>query len=184
MDKLLHKLTSQNLSRQDTDKKTYNKRILLGSITATIVAATPFLFYLYEYVPDVEIWETPFFTYHSGYYQSANATVWVLMMKFVPLLLSIIWFFTCRHWWYHALLVPIVMFAFQFISAFFQDYKPMDEFHIIWLLPIMAVIFPSIYLIRAKMFNKINDYDKTMEELEEEFMIKPKSFLGKVKQYF
>ena len=34
------------------------------------------------------------------------------------------------------------------------------------------------------MFNKINDADKTLEELEEEFMIKPKTFWGKVKQYF
>ena len=37
----------------------------------------------------------------------------------------------------------------------------MDEFHIIYLLPIMAIIIPSIYLIRAKMFNKINNADKT-----------------------
>ncbi len=29
---------------------------------------------------------------------------------------------------------------------------------------------------RAKMFNKINTVDKTMEELEEEFTIKPRSF--------
>jgi hypothetical protein len=34
------------------------------------------------------------------------------------------------------------------------------------------------------MFHKINDADKTLEELEEEFMIKPKTVWGKVKQYF
>lgn len=48
----------------------------------------------------------------------------------------------------------------------------------------MAIVIPSIYLLRAKMFNKINDANKTMEELEEEFMIKPKGIWGKVKQYF
>jgi hypothetical protein len=48
----------------------------------------------------------------------------------------------------------------------------------------MAIVVPSIYLIRAQMLNKINDASKTMEELEEEFMIKPKSFMEKVKQYF
>ena len=105
-------------------------------------------------------------------------------MKFIPLFLSLIWFFTCRHWWYHALLVPIVMFLFQLISALNFDARYTDEFDIIWLLPLMAIIFPSIYLIRARMFNKINDHDKTMEELEDEFMIKPKTFWGKVKQYF
>jgi hypothetical protein len=30
----------------------------------------------------------------------------------------------------------------------------------------------------------VNNADKTMEELEEEFMVKPKDFMGKLKQYF
>ena len=184
MDRLQHRLTKGNLSRQLTDKKTYNRKIVVGSIIATIIAGTPFLFYLYEYVPDAKVWETYFFTYHSNHYESANTGVWVLMMKFVPLLLSLIWFFTCKHWWYHALLIPIVMFSFQTISAFNDEIIFMDELHIIWLLPFMAFVIPSIYLIRAQMFNKINDHDKTMEELEAEFMIKPKTIWGKVKQYF
>ncbi|WP_339624140.1 hypothetical protein [uncultured Winogradskyella sp.] len=110
--------------------------------------------------------------------------IWVLMTKVIPLLLSLIWFFTCKHWWYHVLIIPVAMFSFQCIGAINDDTRFMDEFHIIYLLPIMAIIFPSIYLIRAKMFNKINDADKTMEELEEEFMFKPKTIWGKVKQYF
>ncbi|WP_282042564.1 hypothetical protein [Winogradskyella flava] len=184
MDKALHKLTKENLSRQHTDKKTHSRKIIIGSIIATVIAGTPFLFYLYEYVPDVKVWETFLFTYNSNHYESANTGVWVLMMKFVPLLLSLIWFFTCKHWWYHALLIPIVMFSFQTISAFNDEIIFMDELHIIWLLPFMAIVIPSIYLIRAQMFNKINDHDKTMEELEAEFMIKPKTIWGKVKQYF
>ncbi len=184
MDRLQHKLTKENLKFRLTDKKSYNRKILLGSIVASFVAATPFLFYLYEYVPDKEEWNTIFGTYRSVEYGSANVAMWVLSMKVVPLLLSFVWFFTCRHWWYHALLVPIAMFSFQLISALNFDARYMDEFDIIWLLPLMAIVFPSIYLIRAKMFNKINNHDKTMEELEEEFMIKPKTFWGKVKQYF
>ncbi|APY07140.1 hypothetical protein BWZ20_01955 [Winogradskyella sp. J14-2] len=184
MDKRQQKLTEENLKFRHTDKKSYNKKIILGSIVASFVAATPFLFYLYEYVPDSEKWETIFGTYSSVEYGSANVAMWVLAMKAVPLLLSLVWFFTCRHWWYHALLVPIAMFTFQFVSALNFDLRYVDEFEIIWLLPIMAIVFPSIYLIRAKMFNKINDAGKTMEELEEEFMIKPKTFWGKIKQYF
>ncbi|WP_232827414.1 hypothetical protein [Winogradskyella aurantiaca] len=185
MIKLLHKLTERNLSRPHTDKISYNKkRILTGSILATLIAGTPFLFYLYEYVPDVQKWDNFLFTYESYYYQSANAAAWIFMMKVIPLILSLIWFFTCKHWWYHALIVPITMFSFQLITFLIEDSKPIDEFQIIWLLPIMALVFPSIYLIRAKMFNKLNDANKTMEELEEEFMIKPKDFMGRLKQYF
>ncbi|NNE31166.1 MAG: hypothetical protein HKN40_02230 [Winogradskyella sp.] len=158
--------------------------MLNGSIIASLIASTPFLFYLYEYVPSTENWETIFGTYHSNEYGDANVAMWVLSMKIIPLVLSLIWFFTCRHWWYHVLIIPIAMFSFQCIGALNDDVRFMDEFHIVYLLPIMAIIFPSIYLIRAKMFSKINDADKTMEELEEEFMLKPKTVWEKVKQYF
>ncbi len=184
MDKLQHKLTKENLKFRQLDKKSYNRKIFLGSLVATLVAATPFLFYLYEFVPDTQKWDTILGTYESTEYGSANVAFWVLSMKIIPLLLSIIWFFTCRHWWYHALLVPITMFTYQFVVALNFDARYLDVADIVWLLPIMAIIFPSIYLIRARMFNKINDHDKTMEELEEEFMIKPKTFWGKIKQYF
>jgi len=184
MSKLQHKLTKESLKFQHTDKRSYNRKILIGSIIATLIAGTPFLFYIYEYVPDTPTWETIFGTYSSNLYGSANVGIWVLMMKFVPLLLSLIWFFTCKHWWYHVLIIPIVMFSFQCISALNDDIIYMDELHIIWLLPFMAIVFPSIYLLRAKMFDKINDHDKTMQELEEEFMFKPKTFWGKISQYF
>ncbi|MEO1031691.1 MAG: hypothetical protein AAFX55_09825 [Bacteroidota bacterium] len=184
MDKLQQKLKEVKLRKLVTDKKHYNRKIVLGSIVATLIAGTPFVFYLHEYVPDTKEWETIFGTYDSQYFESANVAFWVLMMKVIPLLLTLIWFFTCKHWWYHALIVPITMFTFQIVSAIYDDIDPLDEFHILYLLPIMAVVFPSIYLIRARMFDKINDHDKTMEELEEEFMIKPKTIWGKVKQYF
>jgi magnesium-transporting ATPase (P-type) len=183
MDRVQHKLTKERSKNYLTDKENYNRKILSGSIIATLIAGTPFLFYLYEYVPDTKTWETFLFTYESNWFEDASTGIWVLMMKTVPLLLSVIWFFTCKHWWYHVLIVPISMFTFQVVSALSTEIY-MDQLHILYLLPILAIVFPSIYLIRAKMFNQINNADKTMEELEEEFMIKPKTFWGKVKQYF
>lgn len=180
MDKLKQKLTEKKLKPLKTNKK----GLFIGSLVATIVAATPFIFNLYQSVPDVKIWDTYFFTYKSGYYESANVMAWSLMSKFIPLLLICIWFFTNRHWWYHALLVPMSMYIYQIIEAFNDDIEFSEEKNVLFLLPVMAIIVPSIYLIRAKMFNKINEADKSMEELEEEFMIKPKTFWGKVKQYF
>ncbi len=47
-----------------------------------------------------------------------------------------------------------------------------------------GILFLLFILIRAKMFNKINDANKTMKELEEEFMIKPKGVMDTLKQYF
>lgn len=175
------KLTKQ---KSKTRIKEGNKNIVIGSIIATLIAVSPYLFYLYESVPDTKVWSTFLFTYNSGYLESANTAMWVLMGKITPLYLLLIWFFTCRHWWYHVLLVPISMYVYQIFNTLNQDIKFMDSNQLIYLIPIMAIIIPSIYLIRAKMLNEINQVDKSLEELEEEFKISPKNLWEKIKQYF
>lgn len=160
------------------------KGLILGSIVATLIAITPYLFYLYESVPNEKIWNTFLFTYHSGFFESANVAMWILTSKAIPLLLLFIWFFTCKHWWYHVILVPIAMYSYQIFQTLNDDLHYVDNNQLIYLIPIMAVIIPSIYLIRARIFNKINEANKSLEELEEEFKISPKNFWEKIKQYF
>lgn len=180
MDKQKLKLKEIGSSFRHTDKKSF----ILGSITATLIAATPYLFYLYESVPDEQVWNTFLFTYDSRHYGSLFVLAWTLANKIIPLFLILIWFFTCRHWWYHVLLIPIAMFAFQVFTILNDDLNYVDSKQFLYLIPIMAVIVPSIYLIRAKMFNRINDADKSMQELEDEFKIRPKGFMNKLKEYF
>jgi H+/gluconate symporter-like permease len=163
-----------------TDKKS----LIIGSIIATILAITPYLFTIYESVPHVKVWDTFLFTYDSKSWEDANLFFWILSSKAIPLLLLIIWFFTNRHWWYHALLVPIIMYIYQIFGLFNEDQGYIDELQIIYMVPIMAIVIPSIYLIRARIFNRINEANKTMEELEEELKISPKNFWGKIKDYF
>jgi hypothetical protein len=161
-----------------------NRSLVLGSVVATLIAITPFLITLHESVPNTKVWVTSFFTYNSVWYESAQIVAWTIMGKLIPVYLLFIWFFTCRHWWYHALLVPIVMYVYQIIGVFNDDLAFVDTNQYLYLLPVMAIIIPSIYLIRAKMFNKINDADKTMQELEDEFKIRPKGIFGKLRDYF
>ncbi len=160
------------------------KSIIIGTIIATFIAMTPYLFYLYESVPDVKDWNTFFGIYHSGFYESASISMWVLNGKIIPLFLIVIWFFTCRHWWYHALLVPIAMYVYQIFITLNDDADFVDNNQLIYLIPIIAIIVPSIYLIRARIFNKVNSASQTMQELEDEFKMTPKTFWDKVKQYF
>lgn len=89
------------------------------------------------------------------------------MGKFVPLLLLIIWFITCKHWWYHVIFIPIGMFAFQLFSVINDDVGITDEVEIWWLFPIMLVIVPFVYLIKAQLSNKLlgNDLRSFEEEL-------------------
>ncbi|MCK0124105.1 hypothetical protein MWU76_06815 [Gelidibacter sp. F2691] len=165
------------------DRNNY-RSVIVGSFIATFIAISPYLFYLYESVPQQQLWDTFLGTYDSKEWGDANLSMWILTGKLMPLLFLLIWFFTCRHWWFHALLVPIAMYIFQISILLNDDAEFIDEFQIIYLLPIMAIVIPSIYLIRAKMFNKINDADKSMQDLENEFKIRPKGFLEKAKDYF
>ena len=185
MDKQKQKLKRKSLKFLKQDNKAIDKRsFITGSILATFIATSPYFFYLYESVPDTQIWDTFLFTYNSRGWQDANLAMWILTSKLIPLIFLLIWFFTCRHWWYHSIIVPISMYLYQVVIFFNEELNYIDQFQLIYLVPIMAIIIPSIYLIRAQMFNKINYADKTMEELEAEFMIKPKTIWGKIKQYF
>ncbi len=160
------------------------KGLIIGSIVATLIATTPYLFYLYESVPDTNIWDTFLFSYESKFYESVFVLAWTIAGKIIPLFLLLIWFFTCKHWWYHTILVPIAMYSYQIFVTFKQDSSNVDSDQLIYLIPIMAFIIPSIYLIRAQIFNKINTANKSLEELEDEFKISPTNFWGKIKKYF
>ena len=163
-------MTDQIKSENHKSKSqlTAKKRsLILGSIVATFIAITPYLFYLYESIPNERVWDTFLFTYNSEYYESAYVSFWTLTGKLIPLYLLFIWFFTCKHWWYHVLLIPIAMYAYQLFAILNDDGDFFDEYQIMYLIPIMAIIIPSIYLIRAKMFNKLTN--KSMQELEDEF---------------
>ncbi|MCB4808536.1 hypothetical protein LG651_09745 [Tamlana sp. 62-3] len=165
-------------------QEAYSKNaIIKGSIIATIIAITPYLFSIHLSVPKTQVWDTLFFTYDSKSWQNANLVMWIFSGKSIPLLLILIWFFTNRHWWYHTLLVPIAMYIYQIFDLFFQD-QELDKFQLIYMVPIMAIVIPSIYLIRAKILNSISQANKSMEELEEELKLRPKNFWGKVKDYF
>ncbi|GAA0745626.1 hypothetical protein GCM10009431_20860 [Gaetbulibacter jejuensis] len=77
------------------------------------------------------------------------------------------------------------MYVYQVIEIFNDDLEFIDTSkQIFYLLPVMAIVVPSIYLIRVRIFDKLNDADKTMQDLEDEFKIKPKGILGKLKDYF
>ncbi len=161
-----------------------NKSAVVGTIIGTVIGLTPLIWELYQSVPDEPVWNTFFGSYESKGWESAHYAMWVLTGKFIPLLLLLIWFFTNKNWWYHALLVPIVMYIFQIYGTIQGDINDIDEFQLVYMLPIIVFVIPSIYLIRAKMFNKINEADKTVKELEEDFRMKPTGIWNTIKQYF
>ncbi len=165
-----------NKSRNQTSKS-----LLTGSILALLIAAAPYIFYSYDSFPQVRVWETFLFTYEANWYDKVSVSVWTMLGKFVPLYLLIIWFLTCKHWWFHVILIPIGMFAFQLFSVINDDASFTDVVEIWWLFPIMVFIVPLVYLTRAKLFNKILGDD--LEEFEKD-LLKEKSVWQQIRDLF
>jgi hypothetical protein len=95
---------------------------------------------------------------------------WTYLGKITPLFLLLIWFFTSKHWWYHAILIPISMYAYQLITAIFQDIYLEELYYIdidglIYLAPFFLIILVIVYLVRIQIFDRIYGID--LSELNE-----------------
>lgn len=143
------------------------RSLVMGSLVAVLIIITPYIFYLYESFPDEKVWETSYFSYESQYFESVQYIAWHVVNKLVPLFLLILWFFTCRDWWYHAILIPIAMFSFQLYSVVSDDIKYHDEIEIYFTIPIMMIIVPVVYFIRIKLFDKYV-YNIDLEKIDAE----------------
>jgi len=144
--------------------------LLLGSLIAFFIAFSPYLFYLYEIFPDGPVWENSFFIYESKYFENVLTAAWTYLGKITPLMLLLIWFFTCKHWWYHSILIPIAMYAYQLVVTFYQDVylestKFMDTDGLIYLAPFFLIILVIVYLVRIKIFDRVYGID--LSELNE-----------------
>lgn len=176
MTKQNNKLTQQDYKLQDKDKKS----LVLGGIIVLLIAISPFLFYTYKSLPnDTQVWETFIFTTNTSYF-SVNAFGWFLVGKVIPIYLLLLWFFTCKHWWHWIILVPITMYIFQLWGIINQS-KNVDEIELIYLLPLMMVVIPAVYVIRAKLFANIHKDD--LKSFEEELGQK-QSFWQQIKDLF
>ncbi len=146
-------MLKKNKKLGDNSQKRKSRSILIGSIVAVFIAITPYIFYTYKSFPSGNTLDLYFFVYESKYQESITTVMWLFMAKFIPLILLVFWFFTCKHWWYHVILIPIAMFAFQIVSLLYED-RYLDEVEIYWLLPIMMITIPFVYFIRVKLFDK------------------------------
>lgn len=170
-----NKLKHRN--RSTTDKKS----LFIGGIIVIVIASTPFLFYSYEGFPaDSKVWDTFLFSITTGY-DSFLYYAWYFVNKAVPLLLLLIWFFTCRHWWHWILLVPIAMYSFQLWGVINQNYHQMDELEIYYVIPLMMVLVPFVYLIRARLFSKVRG--DNLEQFEED-LLKKRTFWQQLTDLF
>ncbi len=120
------------------------------------ILGSPFIFKMHEYVStDPEAtFEIFSFTIDRNGFPNLNVFVWFMLGKIVPLYLLLIWFFSCKHWWYHIILIPILMYAFQIFESVISTDDYIDTENILWLLPFCMIVIPFVYFIRVKLYDK------------------------------
>ena len=73
------------------------------------------------------------------------------------------------------------MFLFQSITVINDDIEYTDETEFWYVLPIMLVIVPFVYLMRVKLFKSINS--QYLDDIEEDFL-KKRGFFAQIKDLF
>lgn len=174
MDKPNNKLT-----KPSNRYRTGRKSLVIGGLIVLLISISPLLFYSYRSFPDNNVWETSFFVWETSF-PDWVAFAWYFTGKFIPLYLLLLWFFTCRHWWHWIILVPIAMYSFQ-IWGVINESNQLDELELVYLFPLMMFLVPLVYLVRAKLFNKMRGDD--LKSFEAELMEK-KSTWGQLKDLF
>ncbi|SNR47871.1 hypothetical protein SAMN04488009_2068 [Maribacter sedimenticola] len=157
-----------------TKKKEAKKKIFLESILVFFIAIAPFIYKTYEYLPLNADGSISFlwFTIEDNGFQDASFYVWFLTSKIVPLYLFIFWFLTSRDWWYHIIIIPIAMYAFQLFELIFDSDLQIDTDNIWWIIPVCMVTIPFVYFIRIKLYDKhvhgidLEAMDAELEELK------------------
>jgi len=140
----------------DKSKKA-KKRLFIESIAIFLIIAAPFIFKLHDYLPrdpEATLNILGIIIDRNGF-TDIYTYAWFLLGKIVPFYLLLIWFFTNKHWWYHILLIPICMYAFQIFEVYFYwDDAYVDVENIFWILPVCMVVIPFVYFIRIKLYDK------------------------------
>ncbi|MDE0773914.1 MAG: hypothetical protein OSB17_04200 [Ulvibacter sp.] len=174
-------MIKQNNKSIDTKNhsKTDSKGLIIGGVLVLLIAITPFLFYSYESFPNINVWKTSYFTIDTKF-DSWISFAWYFIGKAIPLYLLLIWFFTCKHWWHWIILVPISMYSFQ-LWGVVNESNDLDTLELVYIIPLMMVLVPSVYLIRAKLFNVVRGND--LEEFERELGVN-KTLLQQLKDLF
>lgn len=142
-----------------TNKVKRNKaktKIFLETLLVFFIAISPFLYKIYDYLPYDENGDALILglTLGNNGFPDTSTYLWYLTSKIVPLYLMIFWFLTSRDWWYHIIIIPIAMYAFQMFEVFYDSDNMIDTDNIWWLIPICMITIPFVYFIRIKLYDK------------------------------
>ncbi|WP_339712868.1 hypothetical protein [uncultured Kriegella sp.] len=155
-----------------SNRNRIKKKLIIEGLFALLIAISPILFYSYKYLPVTSdnTWSILGITFSNNGYDDITVAFYFYLSKLIPLALLIIWFTTAKNWWYHIILIPISMYAFQLYSVFSEDASKIDENEILYLVAVCMVIIPIVYFIRVKLVDRyVHGID--LEAMEAELKI-------------
>ena len=163
------------MATNNQSKKVESRYLVTGSLIIAFMLFIPYAFYIYNYFPDTKTYETIFGTFESNWYESVRYSVWAILNKLIPLSLLLIWFTTCKHWWYYSIAIPISVYIFQLISVVNDDTNFSDEMEFIYSLPFTILILTILFFIRSKisLFLKAKDLKKQADEVIDNVKLHP-----------
>ncbi|MFS4468383.1 hypothetical protein [Maribacter sp. 2210JD10-5] len=158
-----------------SNKNKVRIKIYLESLLVFFIAISPFLYKLYEYLPSNSDGTISIFgmVFSANGFPDTATYLWFLTSKIIPLYLLIFWFLTSRNWWYHIIIIPIAMYAFQLFEVIYDSDDIVDTKNIWWLLPVCMIVIPIVYFIRVKLYDKhvhgidLEAMDAELQELKQ-----------------
>ncbi|SNR38130.1 hypothetical protein [Lutibacter flavus] len=156
-------------------KNTKKSSLLIGSIIIVMIIFIPYLLYIHAFIDEnIENYSTFFGTIKGGQYTYAQTYIYILFSKLAPLFFLFIWFLTNKHWWVHALIIPISVYIFQTVSIINDSEEVVDNVEFIYTVPIAVVVLLILYFVRSKISTYIQAVDLKREM--DENMQGPKTF--------
>ncbi len=148
------------------------RSLFVDSLLVFLIIISPFVFKLHQYLPGDPEATIKFLgmVFDRNGFADLNTYGWFILSKLVPFYLLVIWFITCKHWWYHIILIPTTMYAFQVFEVVYSDDVIVDTKNLLWLLPVCMVVIPIVYFIRIKLYDKyVHGID--LEAMEAELQV-------------
>lgn len=112
----------------------------------------PFILYTYRLFPEDEQIKIFGMTITSVYFQNVQIMIWAYTQKIIMIMLALGWYYSSKHWWKKAIIVPLTFFVFQFIMLLNEDLFFFDEYEVFYgVIVTLPIVLGFIFIV-----NKIN----------------------------
>ena len=118
------------------------------SVVILLILLLPLLFY----VP--LLFSTNYLTSDvRGFKFDLQTVLWILTIKIYLMFFLFLWYFTCKHWWKLAILIPIVIELFKLLTFFNENIHSFDEVDFITSIPVTFPLLLIILFLTKKVMN-------------------------------